>query len=49
MRSRRKKVNYFKIFLVIIFLIFILFLGYKILNKEDKKILMIDITDMNLE
>ena len=49
MRSRRKKVNYFKIFVAIIGLILVLFLGYKMFNSEDKKKLMIDITDMNIE
>ena len=48
MRSRKKKVNYFKIFATIIGLVLILLLGYKLLNKEDKKTLMIDITDMSI-
>lgn len=48
MRSRKKKVNYFKVLITIIGFILVLFLGYKILNKEDKKTLMIDITDMSI-
>ena len=48
MRSKKKKVNYFKVLITIIGFILVLFLGYKILNKEDKKTLMIDITDMSI-
>jgi len=47
-RSKKKRINYGKVLLAIIMLILILFLGYKIF-KHDKKILMIDVTDMNIE
>ncbi len=51
MRSkRRKKVNYGKIFLAILLLFIAVFGGYKLLNKTkaDKKVLMIDVTEMDL-
>ena len=50
-RSKRKRVKYGRIFLAIIVLILVIFLGYKILNKvqEEKKILMIDVTKMDLK
>ena len=50
-RSKRKRVKYGRIFLAIIVLILVIFLGYKILNKvqEEKKILMMDVTKMDLK
>ena len=48
-RRRRKRVNYGKVFLAIFILFLIIFLGSKLFKKEDKKIFMIDVTEMKLE
>ncbi len=47
-RSKKKKVNYGKVFFAVIILVLIVFLGNKIIHKEPKKTLMIDITDMSI-
>ena len=49
-RSKKKKVNYGKLLLVIFSLIIIIFLVYKVLNKskEPEKILMINIVNMKI-
>ena len=50
-RSKRKRIKYGRIFLVIIILILVLFGGHKIFSKarEEKKILMINVTEMDLK
>ena len=50
-RSKKKKVNFMKLLLAILSIFIIIFLGYRLINKieEDKKILMIDVVNMNID
>lgn len=50
MRRRKKKVNYVKVFIAILVLLFLIIMFYKMISrpKKEEKILMIDITNMNV-
>ena len=50
-RSKKRKINYKKVFIAILFLILIIVFGYKIVNniKENKKKYMIDVVYMNID
>lgn len=48
-RSKKKKVNYFKIFIFLLFIfIFIFFLCYRLIFKKDEKVLMMNVINMNI-
>ena len=50
-RSKKKRINFGKLFLGLICLMGIIFGGYKLMHKvtENKKILMIDVTEMDIK
>ena len=50
-RSKKKRINYGKVLLAIICVVILFVLGFKLLNKvtKEEKILMIDVTEMDVE
>lgn len=47
-RSKKKKVNYFRVFIALLIVLCIFFLCYRLIFKKDKKILMMNVINMNI-
>ena len=47
-RSKKKRVNYFKVLIALFIFLLIIFLCYKLINKKDEKVLMIDVVNKNI-
>lgn len=47
-RSKKKKVNYFRVFIALLIVLCLFFLCYRLIFKKDKKILMMNVINMNI-